>query len=123
MQVVAHFYTFNFHTAQACMYYILTLIKSFFYRESTLLLTSYCRLVTKSCQALLQTPWSPPASSVYEISQNTGVDSHFLLQGIFLTHRSNPCLQHWHADSLPPSHQGSLLTSWQTNILSNLLTV
>ena len=41
--------------------------------------------------------------------KNTGVDSHALLQGIFLTHASepvspvNPALQ---ANSLPPSHQG-----------------
>ena len=35
--------------------------------------------------------------------KNTGVGSHFLPQGIFLTQRSNPCLLcllHWHADSL-----------------------
>ena len=37
---------------------------------------------------------SPPASSVHEIfpGKNTGVDCHFLLQGIFLTQGSNPCL-------------------------------
>ena len=27
--------------------------------------------------------------------------------GIFLDQGSNPCLLHWQADSLPPSHQGS----------------
>ena len=33
--------------------------------------------------------------------------SHFLLQGIFLTQGSNPCLLHWRADSLSLSHLGS----------------
>ena len=33
--------------------------------------------------------------------KNTGVNCHFLLQGIFLTQRSNPCLLHWQVCSLP----------------------
>ena len=33
----------------------------------------------------------------------------FLLQGIFPTQASNPHLLHWQADSLPLSHQGSLV--------------
>ena len=37
--------------------------------------------------------------------KDTGVGCHFLLQGIFLTQRSNPHLLHWQADSLPLSHQ------------------
>ena len=37
---VAHFYTFNFHIAQAFIYYILTPTKHLFYRESILSLTS-----------------------------------------------------------------------------------
>ena len=36
--------------------------------------------------------------------KNTGVGCHFLLQGIFLTQGSNPCLLHWQADSLPRRH-------------------
>ena len=36
----------------------------------------------------------------------TGVDCHFLLQGLFPTQGSNSCLQHWQADSLPLSYQG-----------------
>ena len=36
------------------------------------------------------------------------MDCHSLLQTIFLTQGSNPCLLHWQADSLPLSHQGSL---------------
>ena len=45
-------------------------------------------------------PWDFPG-------KNTGVGSHFLLQGIFPTQGLNPCLLHWQADSLPLSHQGS----------------
>ena len=45
-------------------------------------------------------PWDFPG-------KNTRVGCHFLLQGIFLTQGSNPCLLHWQADSLPLSHQGS----------------
>ena len=45
-------------------------------------------------------PWDFPG-------KNTGVGCHFLLQGIFLTQGSNPCLLHWQADSLPLSHLGS----------------
>ena len=45
-------------------------------------------------------PWDSPGKS-------TRVGCHFLLQGIFQTQGSNPCLLHWQADSLPLSHQGS----------------
>ena len=49
---------------------------------------------------------SPPGSSVLGDSpdKNTGVGCHALLQGIFPTRRSNPCLLcllHWQAGSLP----------------------
>ena len=47
-----------------------------------------------------------PGSSVHGIlHKNTGVGSHFLLQGTFLTQGSNPGLLHWQVDSLPLSHQ------------------
>ena len=39
--------------------------------------------------------------------KNTGVGCHFLLQGISMTHGSNPQLLHCQADSLPLSHQES----------------
>ena len=48
-------------------------------------------------------PWDSPG-------KNSGVDCHFLLQGIFLIQGSNPhllWLLHWLADSLPLSHQGT----------------
>ena len=41
--------------------------------------------------------------------KNTGVGCHFLLQGIFPTQGLNPCLLHWQLDTLPVSHQGSLV--------------
>ena len=54
--------------------------------------------------ARLLCPWDFP-------SKNTGVGCHFLLQGIFLTQRSNlhlPLLLHWQADSVVTlSHRGS----------------
>ena len=72
----------------------------------------YC-LVTKQCPTLLQShglqstrllyPWDSPG-------KNTGVDRHFLLQGILPTHGSNPHLPHllhWQVNSLPLSHLGS----------------
>ena len=52
-------------------------------------------------------PWNFPG-------ENTGVGSHFLLQGIFVTQGPNSCLlcflhlPLWQADSLPLSHLGSL---------------
>ena len=47
--------------------------------------------------ASLLCPWDSPG-------KNTGVGSHFLLQGIFPTQGSNPsilCLLHWQVDSFP----------------------
>ena len=47
-------------------------------------------------------------------SKNTGVGGHALLQGIFPTQGSNPCLLHllhWQAGSLP------LHATWETHIL------
>ena len=51
--------------------------------------------------------YSLPGYSVHGISpgRNTGVGCHFLLQGIFLTQRSNQSLLHWQADSLLMSHR------------------
>ena len=50
--------------------------------------------------ARLLCPWDPPG-------KNTGVDCHFLLQGIFPTQAWNPHLLHWQVDSLPLRHLGS----------------
>ena len=67
-----------------------------------------CYLVAKSCQILLQ----PHSSSSRDFSgKNIGVDCHFLLQRIFATQGSKPCLLNWQVDCLPLSHQGSPLES------------
>ena len=52
--------------------------------------------------------------------RNTGVDCHFLLQGIFLTQGSYLCFLHWQVDSLPLSHEGSpQLITYPSCILSS----
>ena len=51
------------------------------------------------CPRLLR-PWHFPG-------KNTGVGCHFLLQGLFLTQRSNLGLQHCRQMLYPLSHQGS----------------
>ena len=69
-------------------------------------LTYGCCLVSQSCLTLLWPhdmypsrflcPWDSPGKT-------TGVDCHFLLQGIFSTQRSNLGLLHWQEGSLPLS--------------------
>ena len=56
---------------------------------------------------------SLPGSSVCGIfsGNNTGVGCHFLLQGIFPIQGLNPCLLPWQVDSLPLSHQVSIISS------------
>ena len=64
-------------------------------------------LVTQSCLTRCDPmDCSLPGSSVHGDSpgKNTGVDCHALLQGIFPTQGSNPCLLcllHWQVGSLP----------------------
>ena len=51
---------------------------------------------------LNQTNCNPPGSSVQGIFQARILEYYyFLLQGIFLTQRLNPCLLHWLVDSSP----------------------
>ena len=67
-------------------------------------------LVTKSCPTLLQPYRLQPIKFLcsWDFSgKNTAVGCHFLLQGIFPTQESNPCLLHWQADSLEMSHEES----------------
>ena len=47
--------------------------------------------------------------------KSTGVVCHFLLQRIFQTWGSNPCLLHWQAESLPLGHMGSPVNDLRTN--------
>ena len=60
---------------------------------------------------LFVTPWTvahqAPLCPWDSSGENTGVGSHFLLQGIFPIQGSNLSFLHWQADSLPLSHQGS----------------
>ena len=51
----------------------------------------------------------PPGFFVHGIfpGKDAGVGCHFLLQGLFPTQGSNPCLLHWQVNSLPLSHRGS----------------
>ena len=66
--------------------------------------TCMCVKSLQSCLTLCDpTDCSPPGSSVHGDSpgKNTGVDCHFLLQGIFLTQGLTAHLLHWQADSLP----------------------
>ena len=56
---------------------------------------SLCTRDVVACQILC--PWDSP-------DKNTGVDCHALLQGIFLTQESKPCVLHWQAGSLPLCH-------------------
>ena len=74
-------------------------------RVSHCLVNSCCYLVTKSCPPVCDSmDCSPPGfSAPWDSSgKNTGVDCHFLLQGIFPTQGSNLSLLHllhWQADS------------------------
>ena len=67
----------------------------------------------QSCMTLRDPmDYSLPGSSVRGtfLGKNSGGGCHFLLQGIFLTQKSNPyllSLLHWPAYSLPLSHQRS----------------
>ena len=66
---------------------------------------------------------SPLGSSVHEMfsGKNTGVDCHFLLQGIFPTQGSNPCLLHLlhqRVDSLPPVAPGRPMVQEKHRALS-----
>ena len=71
--------------------------------------TVYCYLVAKLCLTLCDLMnYSPQDSSVHRISQARILERvccHFLLQ-IFPTQRSNPCLLHWQAGSLPSEPPG-----------------
>ena len=80
---------------------------------------SWCCLITKLCLTLCDPiDCSPPGSSVYENSQASileWVAIHFLLQLIFPTQGSNPCLLHLlhhQVDSLPLNHLGSPIISY-----------
>ena len=77
-----------------------------------------------SCSVVSSSLRPPPGSSVYEISQARileWVAIHSLLQRIFPTQGSNPCLLHRQAVSLPLRHQGSLWDSRSKLSLGKIL--
>ena len=87
------------------------IIMMIYFQNLIYLLKCACS-VAKSCMTFLQPwtlacrllcPWDFPG-------KNTGVGCCALLQGIFPTQGSNPCLLcllHWQADSLPLQHLGN----------------
>ena len=76
---------------------------------NSLLLTSTAVKVKslQSCLTLYNPmDCSPPGSCLWDFpGKNTRMDCHFLLQGIFLTQGSNPCLLYWLACSLSLTQQ------------------
>ena len=88
-----------------CLLFALSRISHFTFEISTIV-CCYC-LVAKLCPA-----FAIPGTVALQVSLSmgfpdkiTGVGCHFLLQEVFLTQGSNPCLLHWQAGSLPLSHQ------------------
>ena len=75
-----------------------------------------CCLVTESCLTLLQLRGLKPARLLCPLDfpgKNTGLDCHFLLQGLFLTQGSNPLLLNWQADIYHrASREACLLVCW-----------
>ena len=72
-----------------------------------------CLLSCFSCLQLFATPWTVQPTRLLcpwdSPGENTGVGCHALLQGIFLTQGSNPCLLsllHWQVGSLPRAPPG-----------------
>ena len=80
-----------------------------------MLLTSACvSAQSLSHDRFFVTPWTvAPARLLCSWDfpgKHVGLGCHFLLPGIFLTQRSNPCLLHllhWQVDSLPLCHLGN----------------
>ena len=67
-----------------------------------------------SCVQIFATPWTVVCHTPLSMGFFSGVGCHFLLQGIFLTQRLNPCLLcllHWQAGSLPLAPPGKLWTN------------
>ena len=63
-----------------------------------------------SCIRRFVTPWTVAHQAPLSMglpSKNTGVHCHFLIQGVFLTQGSNPCLLYRQADSLQLRQMGS----------------
>ena len=73
---------------------------------------SYCKCQSVSCVQLFAIPWPRAHQATLpwdSPGKNTGVSCHSLLQRIFLTQGSNPCLLHSRQILYHLSHQGSAL--------------
>ena len=75
------------------------------FRHLHVFISFLCCLVTKSCLTLFGTPWTVACQAPLSRGFPRQEYCHFILQGIFLTQRSNPCLLYWQVDSLPLSHR------------------
>ena len=78
-----------------------------------LLLLLFGGLVAKSCPTLA-TPWTVACQAPLSMGfsgKNSGVDCHFLLQGIFPTQESNPGLLHCRQTLYQLSYEGSIITT------------
>ena len=90
-------------------------LTEFYLLEGMMDLCVHVCVHTQSCLTVCDsTDCSPPGYSVlgiYFSGNNTGVGSHFLLQGIFPTQRSNQhlfCFLNWQVGSLPLYHLGRI---------------
>ena len=92
------------------MYGWVTLLSTWNYHNIVNWLCCCCCLVAKLCPTICNPmDYSLPGFCPWDIpGRNTEVGCHFLLQGIFTTQRLRP----WQEDSLPLSHQGSLLIDY-----------
>ena len=66
--------------------------------------------------------WGRTESDTWDFSgKNIGVGCRFILQGIFPTQGSNPCLLLWQVDSLPLSHLESPISEIILDLICSLL--
>ena len=99
------------------LFYIIPTTTLFFKRNRASLVSQKER-TTGHCRRHRFDPWFwniPCASLLCSwdfTGKNTGVDSHFLFQGILLTQGLNSHLLHWQVDSFPLCHQGSLILQY-----------
>ena len=85
-----------------CLFSVFYFVWNVYYSYSAFSITKSCLILLRPCglqPACFLSPWNFPG-------KDTGVGCHFLLQGIFLIQRSNPCLLHWQTDSSQLSRQG-----------------
>ena len=83
-------------------------------------------MLSQSHVQFFVTPWTialqDPLSMGFS-RQDTGVGCHFLLQRIFPSQGSKPCLLrllHWQADSLLLWHLGSPMKEWSNATFNNM---